>query len=90
MTINEGLNEMSFIDEIIILPDFLEVIYTDGHLSIHGFTCFRQELRTTIDSIVAKPAGFVYLENQELVARAISLFPLRLFADIGKDAAVDI
>lgn len=47
MTINEGLNEMSFIDEIIILPDFLEVIYTDGRLSIHGFTCFRQELRTT-------------------------------------------
>ena len=43
-----------------------------------------------IDSIVAKPAGFVYLENQELVARAISLFPLRLFADIGKDAADDI
>lgn len=43
-----------------------------------------------IDSIVAKPAEFVYLENQELVARAISLFLLRLFADIGKDAAVDI
>jgi len=51
VAINNGLDEMGFIDKIIILPDFLEVIYADGHLSIHGFR---------IDSIVAKPARFVY------------------------------
>lgn len=43
-----------------------------------------------INSIVAKPAGFVYLENQELVARAISPFPLRLLSDVGKNTAVDV
>lgn len=43
-----------------------------------------------IDSIVAKPAQFVYLEKQGLVARATSPFPLRLLSDVGKDAAVDV
>lgn len=42
------------------------------------------------DSIVAKPAQFVYLEKQGLAARATSPFPLRLLSDVGKYAAVDV